>query len=472
MSLLAMVDDRAPAMAPRGTRATTMSRAFHRGMAAVYAMAFASFYSQIPGLVGDRGITPYGAFFKLVHDRLGGRAYYLLPSLAWLHPTTGFLQFIALAGALLAIVAAFIENDGVASRVTFGALWVLWLSIVNAGGEFMSFQWDVLLLEAGFLAVFYSPLLVRCLVFKLMFLSGAVKLLSHDPTWRNWTALDVHYQTQPIPNAIAWYFHNAPHWFGRLSLGFMWTVELAVPFLVFAPRRARHIGGGLLIAFQLILIASGNYAFFNWLTIVLCLSLFDEDRGRWKKPAGLVVAAIVIPVSLVEMASSFDLNLPDRGLVQLVSPYHIVNSYGLFAVMTTTRPEIVIEGTADGITWRPYEFKYKPGDLHRRPPFVAPHQPRLDWQMWFAALGGSYNNRWFGQLMLRLLQGRPEVVGLLAYNPFPEHPPKAVRATLYEYRFTTSAERAQTGDWWVREPKGPYFPEVTLPQAAPPAPEP
>src|SRR5450755_2923931 len=171
-------------------------------MAAVYAMAFASFYSQIPGLVGEHGIEPYGAFFKAVHDRFGARGYYLLPSLAWLHPTTGFLQLLTALGIVIAIYAAFEPG-----RVAFAALFVLWLSIVNAGGVFTSFQWDVLLLEAGFLAIFYSPLLVRWLLFRLMFLSGAVKLISQDPTWRNWTALDVHYQTQPIPNAIAWYMH-------------------------------------------------------------------------------------------------------------------------------------------------------------------------------------------------------------------------------------------------------------------------
>ena len=440
-----------------------VNHAFHRGMAAVYAMAFASFYSQIPGLVGEHGIEPYGAFFKAVHDRFGGRGYYLLPSLAWLHPTSGFLQLISALGMVIAIFAAFSAAEGVISHLTFAALWVLWLSVVNAGGVFTSFQWDVLLLEAGFLAIFYSPLLVRWLLFRLMFLSGAVKLLSKDPTWRNWTALDVHYQTQPIPNAIAWYMHNAPHWFGRLSLGFMWTVELAVPFLIFAPRRARQACGAILIAFQLILIATGNYAFFNWLTIVLCLALFEEDAGRWKEPVCIAMATILVPISLLEMASRFDVTVHDGGLIQLVSPFHVVNSYGLFAVMTTTRPEIVIEGTADGVTWKPYEFRYKPGDMHRRPPFVAPHQPRLDWQMWFAALGGSYNNRWFSRLMVRLLEGQPEVLGLLESNPFLDHPPKAVRATLYEYRFTGPGAR----DWWTRELKGPYFPEVSLPKSKP-----
>jgi hypothetical protein len=433
---------------------------FHRGMAAVYAMAFASFYSQIPGLVGEHGLAPYGAFFAVVHDRYGARGYYLLPSLAWLHPTTGFLQLICALGIVVAIFAAFIETDGLTNRISFAALWVLWLSVVNTGSDFMSFQWDVLLLEAGFLAIVYSPLLVRWLLFRLMFLSGAVKLASQDPTWRNWTALDVHYQTQPIPNAIAWYMHNAPHWFARLSLGVMWATELAVPFLIFAPRRVRRVAGMILIGFQLILIVTGNYAFFNFLTIALCIAVFDDDAGRWKQPVCLAMIAFIVPISLMEMAERLDINVPDGGIIQFVSPFHVVNSYGLFAVMTTTRPEIIIEGTDDGVTWKPYEFKYKAGDLSRRPPFVAPHQPRLDWQMWFAALGSAHSNRWFNRLMLRLLEGQPDVLGLLGRNPFPDHPPRAVRATLYEYRFTKPGQPR----WWTRELTGPYFPEVSLPK--------
>jgi hypothetical protein len=376
---------------------------------------------------------------------------------------------------------------GLATDVSFALLWALYLSIVNAGGEFMSFQWDVLLLEGGFLTIFYVPWtwgrerpysppraavwLVRWLSFRLMFLSGSVKLLSHDLTWRNWTALDVHYQTQPIPNAIAWYVHQAPQWFQRFSLGLMWTTELLVPFMIFAPRRVRHVAGVWLIAFQLVLILTGNYAFFNWLAIALCLPLFDPPErrhdvalaGRVQRWACATLAVVVVPVGLLEMANTFG---KDTGgsIIQAVSPFHTVNSYGLFAVMTTTRPEIVIEGTSDGVNWKAYEFPYKPGDPHRHPPFVAPYQPRLDWQMWFAALGHAQENPWFRRLMLRLLEGQPEVLALLAYNPFPDHPPEAVRAKVYDYRFTTFAERSKTGDWWVREFKGMYFPEVTLPK--------
>ncbi len=461
---------------------------FPRALAVVYFIAFASFYPQLPGLLGDNGLAPFAPFFQAVHQHLGARSYYLLPCLAWIHPTTGFLRFLTALGMGISVLAA----AGFGSAVALAMLWALYLSLVGAGQEFMSFQWDILLLEAGFLAIFYvrwdwriwrravggdpprvAVWLVRWLLFRLMFLSGSVKLLSKDETWRNWTALNYHYHTQPIPNAIAWYMDHAPHWFQLVSLGFMWTVELAVPFLIFSPRRARYVAGVLLILFQVLLMATGNYAYFNWLTMVLCLPLFGNDgnHGTNEPPVGRIqhwacvaLALFIVPISLAEIADRFGLDIGGTA-IQQQAPFHLVNTYGLFAAMTTERLEIVIEGTADGITWLPYEFPYKAGDVHRRPPFVAPHQPRLDWQMWFAALTEHWDNsgdRWFGRLMIRLLDGRPEVKPFFSRDPFPDRPPIAVRALLYEYRFTTAAERDRTGDWWVRTPRGVYFPEVSL----------
>jgi hypothetical protein len=466
---------------------------FSRALAAIYFIAFASFYPQIPGLIGDNGLAPFGPFFQAVHQQLGARSYYLLPCIAWLHPAIGFLQFLTGLGMGISVLAVL----GFGSWAAFAMLWALYLSLVGAGQEFMSFQWDILLLEAGFLAIFYvrwdwriwrrerlegsvppriAVWLVRWLLFRLMFLSGCVKLLSKDETWRNGTALNFHYQTQPIPNAIAWYMQQAPHWFQLSSLAFMWTVELAVPFLIFTTRRVRYVAGALLILFQVLLIVTGNYAYFNWLTIVLCLPLFeapdgkngnDETNGtagRIQYWACVALALFIVPVSLAEMADRFGLDIGGTA-IQQQAPFHLVNTYGLFAAMTTERLEIAIEGTADGNTWLPYEFPYKPGDLHRSPPFVAPHQPRLDWQMWFAALNERWDNRqdrWFGRLMIRLLDGRPEVKPFFSRDPFPDRPPIAVRAVLYEYRFTTPAERSQTGDWWVRTPRGVYFPEVSI----------
>src|SRR5579871_2424814 len=274
---------------------------FPRAMAVIYLIAFASFYPQIPGLVGDGGLAPFARFFAAVEARYHAQSYYLLPSLAWIHPTTGFLQLIALAGIVIAIAAA---AGFFAGGLSFAALWFLYLSLVDAGQDFMAFQWDILLLEAGFLTIFYVPWtwrvwerakafeppavavwLVRWLLFRLMILSGSVKLLSKDPTWRNWTALDFHYLTQPIPNPVASYMFHAPPWFQRLSLGFMWFVELGVPFFIFAPRKIRYVAGGLQIFFQLLLIFTGNYAYFNWLTIVLCLPLFIDVQFRKAIPS-------------------------------------------------------------------------------------------------------------------------------------------------------------------------------------------
>ncbi len=456
---------------------------FPRALAVVYFIAFASFYPQIDALVGANGLTPMRPFFEAVYKQLGSRGYWLLPSLAWIHPTAAFLKLLAAAGMAISLLAA----AGFGSCLAMAALWALYLALVGAGQDFMAFQWDILLLEAGFLAIFYvewdwrfwrraptSPprvavWLVRWLLFRLMFLSGSVKLLSKDETWRNWTALAYHYQTQPIPNPIAWYMQQAPHWFQVVSLCFMWFVELVAPFFIFAPRRIRYVAAAFLILFQVLLILTGNYAYFNWLTIVLCLPLIERGGEKpqthaVQKWACVALAFFVVPVSITEMLGRFGYDAGGSA-IEWQAPFHLVNTYGLFAAMTTERPEIVIEGTADGHTWLPYEFRYKPGDLHRAPPFVAPYQPRLDWQMWFAALAAPWspqNDAWFGRLMIRLLEGKPEVKEFFSRNPFQDRPPVAVRARLYEYRFTTTQERAQSGDWWVRTPRGEYFPEISL----------
>ena len=307
--------------------------------------------------------------------------------------------------------------------------------------------------------------LFRWLIFRLMFFSGAVKLASGDPTWRNLTALSYHYETQPLPTPVAWYMQQLPAAFQKASTVLVFAVELIVPFLFFAPRRIRHIGAWITIALQMLILTTGNYTFFNLLTIVLSLSLFIE----WQRPAGLssfhralsiALAAFVGVASSLLFLELFSIPVPAPGtaILRIVSPLRVVNSYGLFAVMTTVRNEIIVEGSNDGDTWLAYEFPYKPGDVRRAPPVVAPHQPRLDWQMWFAALGTYQDNRWFVNFMVRLLQGEPAVLRLLRYNPFPGGPPKYVRASLYQYHFTHFGDRA----WWRREERGLYFPPVSL----------
>jgi hypothetical protein len=369
------------------------------------------------------------------------------------------------------------------------ALYVLYLSFNMAGQEFLSFQWDSLLLEAGFLAIFFGrsvsgartiAWLYRCLVFRLYFLSGYVKLGSHDPAWASFNALKFHYHTQPLPNVIAWYADKLPDWFQRSSTASILGIELFVPFLIFTPRRWRMAGAFALLALQTLIFLTGNYTFFNLLTMALTLFLFDDQALGWlgKLAAGepecsaskrirmvrAMLVAALLGLGIARLAQTIEGSIPEplETMTRVFSPFQIVNSYGLFAVMTTTRPEIVIEGSDDGENWLPYEFPYKPGNLYRAPGWIEPFQPRLDWQMWFAALGDYQSNPWFPALMLRLLEGSPEVLGLLENNPFPTHPPRLIRAELFEYSFTGNDIRNQSGAWWKRVPRGLYMPPVGL----------
>jgi predicted DCC family thiol-disulfide oxidoreductase YuxK len=461
---------------------------FLRALGAIYLIAFVSFGVQAAGLIGSQGILPVDQFLPGVRQYLGSAAYWNVPTLLWFSTSDAFLKVVWVAGAVLS-AAILLGLNWRALRI---GSFVLYLSLVTTGQIFMGYQWDALLLEAGFLAIFLGSArimvwLFRWLLFRLIFLSGAVKLLSGDPSWRSFTALPVHYQTQPLPTPLAWYFYQLPAWFQRMSVGVVFFVELLVPFLIFAPRRLRLFAALAISVFQMLIFLTGNYAFFNLLTIALCMFLLDDRTIRRTLPKKIAerIRGLVLPARwprfhrmacgglavLVLFVSGFQLLgtfahvrwEPAEDVTRAISPFEIVNTYGLFAVMTTSRPEIIIEGSNDGATWLPYEFKYKPGDLSRRPVWVEPHQPRLDWQMWFAALGGDYrDDPWTVQLMGRLLQGSPDVLRLFGKDPFPSHPPRFVRAMVYDYRFTTPAERRVTGDWWHRELKGVYLPPVSL----------
>jgi lipase maturation factor 1 len=321
--------------------------------------------------------------------------------------------------------------------------------------------------------------LLRWLLFRLMFCSGVVKLASGDATWRALTALQFHYQSQPLPNPLAWLAHHAPAWWHTLSVLQMFAIELVVPFLIVAPRRFRIGAAAAFMVLQVAIALTGNYAFFNLLAVALCVLLLDdraipsgwrserrEPVGRaWPKAIVVVLAVVIGLLSAVQMTITFrqgrSLPRPLVAAYSWLAPFQVVNGYGLFAVMTTTRPEIVVEGSEDGVTWHAYELPWKPGDLARLPPVVAPHQPRLDWQMWFAALGDWEQNRWFLAFELRLLEASPPVLALLARDPFDGRRPKHVRALLYEYRFSTPEERRTDGSWWRREERGPYGPVIS-----------
>ena len=368
-------------------------------------------------------------------------------------------------------------------------LFVLYLSLFYAGQTFMSFQWDTFLLETGFLALVLSFAtmpgiwLLRWLLFRFMFMSGVVKLASGDPNWWNLTALSYHFQTQPLPSPLAWYAAYAPAGVLAFATGATFFVELALPFLIFAPRRLRFGAAFGFLLLETLIVLTGNYNWFNLQTMLLCLVLFDDQAlqrilpQRWlaylplrakapSKPVRIGIgslAGLIVFCSFVEMDARLGGAPPKlaESVAALIEPLHIVNSYGLFAVMTTKRNEIVIEGSDDGVTWRDYEFPYKPGDVARGPGWNIPHQPRLDWQMWFAALDDPRHLPWFWSFMTRLLQNEPTVTALLAKNPFPDKPPAYVRAAFYEYNFSSSAEKSN-GIWWDRRLLGLYFPAVHL----------
>jgi predicted DCC family thiol-disulfide oxidoreductase YuxK len=490
---------------------------FLRLLGVAYLVAFVSLNAQVLGLIGHDGIVPADQVMRTVErnsEDLGLERYRQMPTLCWLGADDQFLRTQCVAG--IALSALLILN--VAPAVCLAFLWVLYLSLTTVSTVFLGYQWDNLLLEAGFLAIFFAPLrlwpnlareappprivlwLLRWLLFRLMFASGAVKLLSGDPTWHNLTALTLHYETQPLPTALAWYAHQLPLWCQKASCGVMFGIELVLPFFILFPRRVRFIAFWAFSLFMLAISITGNYTFFNLLTFALCVTLLDDfalvrfapakwegrvaagPRPPWLKrlPRGLrwagggvlaVVAAIILAVTAVEMLGMARLRWPpDSAFVKLyrwVAPFRSINGYGLFAVMTTTRPEIIVEGSYDGVTWLPYEFRHKPGDVQRRPTFVAPHQPRLDWQMWFAALGDVRGNQWFVSFCFRLLQGKREVLALLEKNPFPNRPPRFIRASLYEYHFTTPDERRATGAWWKRERTGEYCPPLSLNRGPP-----
>jgi predicted DCC family thiol-disulfide oxidoreductase YuxK len=452
---------------------------FLRLLAVIYLVAFASLAVQITGLIGDQGILPLGGYLAAVSKTLGPSGYWTVPTVFWLSHGDWFLKAVCIAGVAMAVLLLPGMLKGIWERLLLGGLYVLYLSLCTAGQDFLSFQWDSLLLETGFLAIFLGNskivvLLFRWLLFRLIFLSGVVKLTSHDPVWSNWTALAFHYVTQPLPTPLAWYMFQLPLWFQRFSTAFTLAIELAIPFLFFAFRPWRIFGAGAALFLQVLIFLTGNYTFFNLLTMSLCLFLFDDRAlGRLRLPAResctkmaavILVAVLILVLSFSELHQMF-FEAPfdsENTLVRAAGPFQIANTYGLFASMTVTRPEIVVQGSADGVTWLDYAFRYKPGDLRQPPHWVAPYQPRLDWQMWFAALSDYRSTPWFTNFMVRLLQGSPDVLGLLATNPFPNAPPKYVRAELFDYSFTDFATRRATGDWWRRSPHGLYFPQISL----------
>jgi len=467
---------------------------FLRLLGVVYLVAFWSLWAQIVGLVGHDGILPADRLMRAVTSIRGLERFWIFPTLTWISVSDASLRLLCAGGVALSLFLI----AGLLPLLVLPLLWLFYLSLAVVGQDFLSYQWDALLLETGFLAMFLAPVTLReratqvtnpprviawlflWLLFRLMVGSGVVKLASGDPTWRSLTALSFHFETQPIPTPVAWYAAHLPTWLLKCLTALTVMIEIGAPFLIPTTRRLRELAFLLLAGLQFVIALTGNYAFFNVLSAGLCLFLLDDVSLRrwtrlgiseipqppWRQVVAIGVAVVTVPLSATAFAGSLGIALPIAPLVNPVmddvASFRSVNAYGLFAVMTTTRHEIVVEGSDDGTNWLEYEFKYKAGSLHRRPPWVAPRQPRLDWQMWFAALGRFEEERWFQDFCVRLLENDAAVLTLIARNPFPAHAPKYLRAVLYRYRFSDSETRQRDGVWWTRELIGDYSPLLSL----------
>jgi len=470
------------------TEYETITWLFLRLLGCIYLAAFISFGIQAPGLIGTDGILPLIQHQEFLYLIPGLQVQLKIPNIFWLSGSDVFLQMVCLTGAIFSILIII----NVLLRTSLVILYLLYLSLFEAGQIFMAYQWDLLLLEAGFLAIFLPTQsiviiwLYRWLVFRFMLLGGLVKILSHDPSWGNLTALTYYFETQPLPTPLAWYAHHLPDWMLLTGTATTLIVELMIPFFILLPRRFRMFAAGCFIILQSLIMLTGNHNFLNLLTISLCLFLFDDSaikkilptffrripsttisnavQPKWLKVglAGLAIVILTISSSqLWRLCKGSDLPVA-ASLAKVFEPMRIVNAYGLYSIITTSRHEIVIEGSNDQNTWVEYAFKYKPGNLKSKPVWTILHQPRLDWQMWFAALSDRDHNPWFGNLLYRILQGNKAVNDLFESNPFPDTPPGYIRAVIYDYHFSRSKLKDDRGQWWTRNRKRVYQPITYL----------
>lgn len=459
-----------------------------RGLAAIYLIAFLVALDQFPALLGERGLLPAPRY-------LANRTFLQAPSLFHLGYSDRRLRLLAGTGAALSglLLLGVLERAPLlATMLAWLALWILYQSIVNIGQTFYSFGWETLLLEAGFLAIFLGNddvappwltlLLFRWLAFRVEFGAGLIKLRG-DQCWRDLTCMDWHHETQPLPNPLSWFFHHLPKPLHRVEVVGNFVAQLVLPFGLFLPQPIASVAAILMIGTQLYLVVSGNYAWLNWITIVVASAAIGDPGGPMAAyapvasfpptPAWFTIATIGLTV-LVVILSWFpvrNLASPAQAMNASFDPFHLVNTYGAFGSVGRTREEVVVEGTAgdplaeDG--WREYGFRAKPGDVRRLSPQVAPYHHRLDWLMWFIPLSPFYAQGWFGPFLQRLLEGDRPILRLLGRNPFPDGPPTFVRARLFRYRYTTWRERRETGAWWVRTPVGELAGPVRLPPGAP-----
>jgi hypothetical protein len=504
---------------------------FLRALAGVYFSAFYSLLFQIKGLIGPGGVLPARQYLADVAQQIPAARYWFAPTLYWFSASSPMLMAVTWIGLAASVIAFF----NIWPRVSFSVCLVCFLSFVAAAGEFSGYQSDGMLLEAGFLALFFAPrglrpgwgaddppsraslLLLQWEWFRIYFESGMVKLLSGDTEWRNFTAMDEYYQNGPLPTWIGWYMEHLPHWFHAATVGATLALELGVVFMLFFPRRVRLICFLIVTPWEAVVILSANYAFLNYLVLALGFLLLDDKTLLWLVPARcrppepvsameagtseelppsilaapdissvevepaprirkrfstyfavarMSVAAVIL-VWIAYDTTAEMIGIPVSSLplpnapIEALEPFRIANQYGLFAVMTRGRYEIEFQGSNDGDTWITYPFQYKPQALNEPPGIYAPYQPRFEWNLWFASLGSWEHNDMVPLTEERLLVNDADVLALFRSNPFPQSPPRYVRAVLWQYWFTSMDEKRRTGNWWRREFLGLYAPEIT-----------
>ncbi len=464
-----------------------ISALFLRLLSVIYFIAFFSIAIQIKGLVGEQGILPLSPWLDTLLMDWGWSAFIYFPTIFWLDQSDLFLQSVAWAGCGLSILLFM----NLWPRLSMSLLFLFYLSLVIAGQTFMSFQWDGLLLEAGFLSIFLRPdskvmiFLFRWLLFRLRFMSGISKLVMNDPSWLGMTALLYYFETQPLPHAGAWYFHNLPEIVLIAATVAVLIIEILLPLMMFMPRRYRFFAAWVTLGLQLLILLSSNHNWFNLLSMILCLFLFDDKAVARVLPQGVqrfllrgwdtrvqrpvtvlsngfkkVLAAVVVTAGLLNilrMSAVTDLGTASNEALDVLQQWHVVNSYHVFPTMTQRQLELKIEGSIDGREWCEYEFVYRPNALDKRPEVIIPHQPRLDWMMWFVTLHPRFIP-WFDQFLTALLENAPGATSLLKSNPFAEQPPQMLRVKVWHYQFTTPQEREESGNWWKRSDLGLFTP--------------
>lgn len=443
-----------------------------------YFFAFASLREQVLGLFGSRGIHPIHDFLYGMSQRAGKKPFFWIPTIFWWRSDDKFLQTAALLGCIGSVLAFF----NVMPTFLLALLWILYLSFMSVGSPFLHFQWDTLLLEVGFAAPFVTltspaPVLIQAwlcfLVFRFILASGLVKLLSRCKEWKSLNAMAYHFETQPLPNLGGFFAHNALKRCAKVMTSLVFVFEIGVPFLFLGSAGVRSLGAFLSILFQIAISVTGNYAFFNLLTIALCFPLISDTYLEWLRPlyhsVGMfepspflslllnAVGAVMLLLNAIAFIRQFTTLdwLPAK--YSHLARFYITNTYGLFARMTTVRNEVILEGSRDGTHWKEYHFKYKPGTLNAQPLQIAPFHPRLDWQLWFSALTPTPQDPWWHAFMMRLLQGSKDVEALLKVNPFPDEPPAFLRAHLYRYRFNSFSDWKKSGNYWIRTYVGTYM---------------